>query len=206
MKRSIIPLSIALLTLLAPATATAGGPVQIDPALMQPPLNQSFAPWTCLRQGSGITCVGHRTIVRDGEENGLVCDGRPVYTDEIDERTQRRYGDANGLALRTVQNVDIRGIMGFNPDLSGITVRGAGHFQETFEYLVPGDITTRTDRYTGLDGYVVAPGLGRILLDVGVKTFDFDGNLLFNHGYQEVLWYGDAAFEQICDALIYLGA
>ena len=206
MKRSMVPLAILLLALTAPAGVTAGRPTSVDPALMQPPLNASFGPWECWRTGTGITCEGSRTLTAVGAEVGLVCDGRMVYTNEIDQRTQRRYGDSEGRALRTVQHVDVRGTLGLSPDLSGYTLQGAGHFQETFEYLIPGDLSSRTDRYTGLDVRVTGPGVGLVVHDVGVKIFDIDDNLLFAHGPHPVVEDFEAAFSGICDAFAAMGA
>lgn len=206
MKRVMVGIAALAMVVLAPAAAMAGQPESVDPALMQPPLNASFGPWECLRTGGGITCTGSRTLVAEGAETGLVCDGRMVYTNEVDQRTQRRYGDANGLALRTVQHVDIRGTLGFNPDLSGKVLRGAGHFQETFEYLVPGDISTRTDRYTGLDVRVTGPGVGLVLHDVGIKVFDIEDNVLFARGPHPIVNDFEAAIASLCDAFESIGA
>ena len=109
MKRTMIGMAVLALALCAPVGAAAGRGESVDPALMQPALNASFGPWECWRTGAGITCEGQRTLTAVGVETGFVCDGRPVYTNEVDVRTQRRYGDENGLALKTVQHVDIRG-------------------------------------------------------------------------------------------------
>jgi hypothetical protein len=37
--------------------------------------------------------------------------------------------------------------------------------------------------------------------DVGVKSFDIEGNVLFAHGQHEVLDDFDAAFAKVCEAL-----
>ena len=206
MKRSMLAVAVLAIALVAPSGAAAGRGESVDPALMQPPLNATFAPWECWRTGTGITCEGHRTITWVGAETGLICDGRMMYTNEVDVRTQRRYGDANGLALKTIQHVDIRGTLGLEPDLSGPNLTGRGVFQETFEYLVPGDLSTRTDRYTGLDVRVTGPGVGLIVHDVGVKTFDIEGNVLFAHGPHPVVEDLEAAFAPICPAFEAIGA
>jgi len=206
MKRTLIGMAVLALALSAPAGVAAGRGESVDPALMQPPLNATFAPWDCWRTGSGITCEGHRTLTAVGAEAEFVCDGRQVYTNEVDVRTQRRYGDANGLALKTIAHVDIRGILGFEPDLSGPNLAGRGIFQETFEYGVPGDLSTRTDRYTGLDVKLTGPGVGLIVHDVGIKEFDIDDNVLFMHGPHPVVGDFDAAFAGVCPALEAMGA
>ena len=99
MKRILIGIAALAVALSAPAGAVAGRGESVDPALMQPPLNPAFEPWECWRTGTGITCEAERTATAVGADTGLVCDGRPVYTNEVDVRTQRRYGDENGLAL-----------------------------------------------------------------------------------------------------------
>ena len=206
MKRTLIGMAVLALALSAPMGVAAGRGESVDPALMQPPLNATFAPWECWRTATGITCEGHRTLTAVGVETGLVCDGRPVYTNEVDTRTQRRYGDENGLALKTVAHVDIRGILGLEPDLSGPNLAGRGIFQETYYYIVPGDLSTRTDRYTGLDVKLTGPGVGLIVHDVGVKTFDIDDNVLFMHGPHPVVADFDTAFAGVCPALEAIGA
>ena len=206
MKRILIGMAVLALALSAPVGVGAGRGESVDPALMQPALNATFAPWECWRTGTGITCEGHRTLTAVGLETFFVCDGRPVYTNEVDTRTQRRYGDANGLALKTVAHVDIRGILGFEPDLSGPNLAGRGIFQETYYYLVPGDLSSRTDRYTGLDVKLTGPGVGLVVHDVGVKTFDIDDNVLFMHGPHPVVEDFEGAFVGVCPALEAIGA
>lgn len=206
MKRTVLGLAVLVLAFAAPAGVAAGRGEGVDPLLMQPPLNASFAPWECWRTGIGITCEGHRTLTAVGAETGLVCDGRMMYTDEVDQRTQRRYGDENGLALKTIAHVDLRGILGLTPDLSGPNLVGRGVFEETFEYGVPGDLSTRTDRYTGLDVRVTGPGVGLVVHDVGIKTFDIDDNLLFAHGPHPVVEDFEGTFAQLCPAFEAIGA
>jgi hypothetical protein len=206
MKRTLIGLAVLVLALGAPVGVAAGRGESVDPLLMQPPLNPTFGPWECWRTGTGITCEGQRTLTAVGVETDFVCDGRQVYTNEVDTRTQRRYGDANGLALKTVAHVDIRGILGFEPDLSGPNLTGRGIFQETYYYLVPGDLSSRTDRYTGLDVRLTGPGVGLVVHDVGVKTFDIDDNVLFMHGPHPVVEDFESAFAGVCPALEAIGA
>lgn len=183
----------------APAVAAGRGD-SVDPAVMQPSLNPSFSPWECWQTGSGIVCDGARSLSWTGAETGLVCDGHVVYTTGTDERTQRRFGDETGRALATIQHVDIRETLSLSADGTGPTLRAAGHFQEHFEYAIPGDLSSRTDTYTGLDVRVTGPGVGLVLHDVGVKTFDIDDNVLAAHGPHPVVEDFEAAFAKICDA------
>ena len=206
MKRTILGLAVLALAFSAPAGVAAGRGESVDPALMQPPLNATFEPWECWRTGTGITCEGHRTLTAVGAETFLVCDGQPVYTNEVDTRTLRRYGDENGLALKAVQHVNIKGVVGLEPDLSGPNLNTVGLFQETYRYAVPGDLSTRTDRYTGLDVRFSGPGVGLVVHDVGIKTFDIDDNVLFAKGPHPVVEDFETAFAGVCPALEEMGA
>jgi hypothetical protein len=196
---------VALLALCAMSvggagTAAAGRGDTVDPALMQPALNPTFGPWECWRTGDGTVCDGARTLSWAGAETGLVCDGAMVYTTGTDDRTQRRFGDEFGRALRTIQHVDIRETLSRAPDGAGPTLKGLGHFQEHFEYLIPGDLSTRTDTYTGLDVHVSGPGVGLVIHDVGIKTFDIDDNVLRAHGPHPIIDDFEGTFAKICDA------
>ena len=102
--------------------------------------------------------------------------------------------------------MDIRGILGFEPDLSGPVLTGRGIYEETYYYIVPGDLSSRTDRYTGLDVRITGPGVGLVVHDVGVKTFDIDGNVLFAHGPHPVVGDFETAFAGVCPALEAMGA
>jgi hypothetical protein len=207
MKRTLIGMAVLALALGAPVGAVAGRGESVDPALMQPPLNPTFGPWECWRTGTGITCEGQRTLTAVGAESLFVCDGRPVYTNEVDTQTQRRYGDENGLALKTVAHADIRGILGFEPDLSGPNLTGRGIYQQTYYYIVPGDLSSRTVRYTGIDVRITGPGVGLVVHDVGVKTFDIDDNVLFAHGPHPLVEEDfESAFAGVCPALEAIGA
>ena len=119
MKRILMAMAVLALALSAPVGVTAGRGESVDPALMQPPLNASFGPWECWRTGTGITCEGQRTLTAVGAESLFVCDGRPVYTNEVDRRTQRRYGDENGLALKTVMHGTSAGSSASSPTSAG---------------------------------------------------------------------------------------
>jgi hypothetical protein len=207
MKRILIGMAVLALALSAPLSVAAGRGESVDPALMQPPLNATFGPWDCWRTGTGITCEGQRTLTAVGAETDFVCGGRLVYTNEVDTQTQRRYGDENGLALKTVVHADIRGILGFEPDLSGPNLTGRGIYQETYYYIVPGDLSTRTNRYTGIDVRITGPGVGLVIHDVGVKTFDIDDNVLLAHGPHPLVDEDfESAFAGVCPALEAMGA
>jgi hypothetical protein len=204
MNRRVV-LAMCLMALMAPASVAAGQPDGVDPALMQPPLNATFGPWQCWQTGTGITCAGERSLAWQGVETGFVCDGRPVYTTGTDVRSQRRYGDAAGLALRTMQHVDIRETLTLSPDGSGPALAGTAHFEEQFHYLVPGDLASRTDRSSGLDVHVTGPGVGLVIHDVGLKTFDIDDNILLAHGPHPLLADFEGAFAKLCAAFAEMG-
>ena len=110
-----------------------------------------------------------------------------------------------GLALRTLQHVDIRETLSLSADGTGPTLRGLAHFEEHFEYPIPGDLSSRTDTYTGLDLHVTGPGVGLVVHDVGLKTFDIDDNVLAAHGPHPILEDFEGTFAQLCDAFAVTG-
>ena len=51
---------------------------------------------------------------------------------------------------------------------------------------------------------VAGPGVGTVLQNIGIESWDFDGNYLFHNG--SLLPDFDAAFLKVCDAFAELGA
>jgi hypothetical protein len=207
MKRTFIVALGCMAVLLVPTSALAGRNESVDPAIMQPGLNPDFAPWECWRAGDGITCYGEfeESWVNQAWADAD-CDGRAIYGTGGQHRTLTRHGDADGRALWSKQHVEIKEQLSMQPDGSGPTMRGVGLFEESYAYAVPGDFSTRTDTYTGLDASITAPGYGLVLHDVGVKTFDTDGNVLFRHGPHPIVDDFEAAMQNVCDAFEALGA
>ncbi|MFL5650166.1 MAG: hypothetical protein ACJ777_02715 [Chloroflexota bacterium] len=203
MRRTIVVLLGCVAVLTAPASAVAGQGDTVDPALMQPGLNPAFGPWDCWRTGDGITCEGHLSDAWTNREWDHACDGRPVYSTGTEERVLVRHGDEDGLGLWSRAHVDIREVLSLQPDGSGPTLTAGGHWAQHYEYLTPGDVSTRVERNTGMNIRVSGPGVGSVLRNVGVETFDIDGNRLVAHGS---LLEGDAAFGAVCDAFAELGA
>ena len=206
MKRTIIVALGCAAVLLAPATTLAGRNDSVDPAIMQPGLNQAFAPWDCWRTGAGIVCEGDLSISWSNEPSFFACDGRQVYSTGTDVRTQTRNGDADGLALSTRVRVVVDELLTLEPDGSGPAIRAFGYMTQYYEYGVPGDISTRTQRFTGVDVHVTAPSVGLILHDTGLKVFDIEDNVLLAHGPHPLLVDFDGAFQRVCDAFKELGA
>jgi hypothetical protein len=205
-RRKLMIILVGTLALLVPANASAGQPDSVDPAIMQPSLNASFGPWDCWRTGTGIVCDGARTLAWEGAETGFICEGRPVYSTGTDERTQRRFGDEAGLALRTIQRVSIRETLSLSADGSGPSLQGVGQFTERFEYLIAGDLSSRTDTFTGIDVRVTGAGVGLVIHEVGIKSFDIDDNVLLVHGPHPVLDDFEGSFAKLCDAFEAMGA
>jgi hypothetical protein len=204
MRRTIIVALGCAAVLLAPATAMAGQGDSVDPALMQPGLNPAFAPWDCWRTGEGITCEGSLNNAWTNADWGLICDGRPVYTTGTEDRVLVRHGDEDGLALWSRSEVQIRETLSLQPDGSGPTLSAGGSWAERFDYATPGDVSTRIERDTGLNLRVWGPGVGTVLQNIGIETFDIEDNRLVAHGSLLSDW--DAAFLQVCDAFEELGA
>ena len=183
-----------------PATAGAAGRTPVDPSIMQPALNPTFT-WSCWRMDDKTMCDGERHDSWTALDTGLPCAGGTVYSTGTDDRSLRRWGDAEGLALHSHGVADTREILSLTPGMTGTTAQAFGHFSQRFSYGVPGDASTRVEVFSGNDVTVVLPGTGLVMHDVGVKSFDIEGNVLFAHGQHEVLDDFEAAFAKVCDAL-----
>ena len=58
----------------------------------------------------------------------------------------------------------------------------------------------------GWDTRAIAPGIGLIFHDVGVKTFDIDNNVLDAYGPHPLLEDFFGTFGKLCDAFAVMGA
>jgi hypothetical protein len=188
------------LLILAGTPASASGRTPVDPSLMQPALNPTFT-WQCWRIDAATVCDGQRHESWTAADTGLPCAAGPIYSTGTDDRFLRRWGDAEGRALHSHGVANISETLALNPDGTGTTASSAGHFSQRFTYAVPGDLSTRVEILSGSDVTVVVPGTGLVMHDVGVKSFDIEGNVLSAHGPHEVLEDFDAAFAKVCDAL-----
>lgn len=192
---------VALSVLVPAAAAGAAGRSPVDPSIMQPALNPTFT-WTCWRMDDKTMCDGERHDSWTAIDTGIPCAGGTIYSTGTDDRSLRRWGDAEGLALHSHGVADAREKpLALNPEMTGTTARAFGHFSQRFTYGVPGDASTRVEVFSGNDVTVVVPGTGLVMHDVGVKSFDIEGNVLFAHGQHEVLDDFDAAFAKVCEAL-----
>ena len=124
-----------------------------------------------------------------------------IYSTGTNSSTQRRFGDESGFAVRTREHVDDREMFSLSADGTGPTVRVFAHFQHQFEYSIPGDLSSRTETFTGVDVHNTAPGVGLIVHEVGLKTFDIDGNVLVAHGPHPLLEDFEGSLAKLCDAL-----
>lgn len=187
---------------LGAGSARAGRPDLVDPALMAPQLNPSFAPWTCWRAGDRITCEGSKTETYTGlEVDFLSCSAGPIYSQGTFTSTARRVGDAEGRALET--SFRDRYEETFSSDPTGVapTLRSIGRLQHTFSYGVAGDASTVSETLAGVGISVTGPGFGVFLHDVGTVAWDSGGEVLRFGGihppaFSQEEW--QAAHDRIC--------
>lgn len=199
---ALMPLVLSLTpTGSAAAAERPGGRSPVDPTTITPPLNPSFT-WTCQRVGDKTLCEGERHDAWDALNTGIPCGGGFIYSTGTDERTLRRWGDAEGRALHTQGHARIRETLSLSPDMSGRTASAIGQFNDRYRYPVPGDIDSRVQTISGIDVRVTVRGSGVVMKDVGVKSFDIDDNLLFAHGQHDILDGFDEAFAKVCAALL----
>jgi len=190
----------ALLMFMSSASlVSAGKPDTVDPALMTPPLNPTFT-WECWRTGTGIVCDGERTLSYTAVE-ALPCDDGWIYITGTDSRTLRRVGDADGRALYTLEKVRITDQLSRSPTFDGIVVDARASWTDRYEYHVPGELSSRTVTRRGIDVLLTIPGYGVVVQEVGISSWDIEGNLLFAHGPHDLLEDFEAALRAACDAL-----
>jgi hypothetical protein len=206
MKKTAAVLGLALLAALVPLTpAGAKSPQVVDPATLTPALNPDFAPWDCFTAGKGITCQGEFRPVYENEPIGLQCDGQDVYISGGGREFITRWHDAEGRATKTVAHLDYPAdVFTLSPTGEGPSVTIRGHWNRHYDYLVPGDRSSRVLTEVGAVYLVNQPGQGMVLQDTGVVTFapgeEFE-TITSQHGVHEV--YDDpwVVGSVLCDAL-----
>jgi len=199
MRRSIAAVvSAVILTAMMAGSVAAGRPDTVDPALMTPPLNPSFT-WECWRTGTGIVCDGERTLTYTAIQAIPCPDGGWIYVSGTDQRTLRRVGDSEGRALRTFETVRINDRLSRSAEFDGVVGVGRGIWTDVYEYPIPGDLASRIVTRRGIDAVVTIPGHGTVAIDVGIRSWDIDENILFARG--NLIEDIEAAFATACDAL-----
>lgn len=190
----------AMLVIASVGGVSAGRSSSVDPALMTPTLNPAFT-WECWTAGDRIVCDGELTESYMVE--GFPCEAGPMWVRGSDSRRVRRVSDSDGRALTSLLTVKIRDELSLSPSFEGIVAIGRAQFSVAFDYVIPGDISSRISVLRGADVIITIPGQGLVLQDVGVKAYDFADNLLFAHGKHPILDDDDAeaAFGRVCDAL-----
>jgi hypothetical protein len=189
------------MVLTATAGVSAGRPDAVDQDLMTPPLNPSFN-WECWRTGAGIVCEGERTTTYTAVVTPIPCpDGAWVYATGWAYDTLRRVGDAEGRALSTLGTTRIDDWLSRSPAFDGIVGRARGTWTDAYDYPVPGELASRTVTRRGVDVLLTVPGRGAVVLDAGIKSWDFEDNILFAHGPHPLIEDIEGAFATACDAL-----
>lgn len=201
-RRSTIGAILLAVTLMLATAAgvSAGRQDVVDPSLMTPALNPSFD-WECWRAGDTIVCDGERTTEYTAAQAIPCPDGGWIYATGSAQDTLRRVGDENGLALWTLGTTRIDDLLSRSPSFDGIVGHARGVWSDSYDYAVPGDLSSRTMTRRGFDVVLTIPGQGLVMLDAGIFAVDFDGNLLFAHGPHRVLEDVEGAFATACAAL-----
>jgi hypothetical protein len=183
MRQLVIVFAVAVAAMAGPQAAVAGKGDAVDPALMQPSLNPTFAPWECWRAGAQIVCEGTKTESYTGlPVDFLACDVGPIYSSGTFTATARRIGDLDGRALQTAFRDRYVEYFSTDPGGANPRLRSIGRLQHTFEYGVPGDGSTVSETLSGLQISVTGPGVGVVFHDVGTLAFDSEGNLIRTGG------------------------
>lgn len=199
--RTVVAGVAAAVLLLATAAGTsAGRPDSVDPSLMTPPLNPTFT-WECWRAGDEIVCDGERTTTYEAVEAIPCPDGSWIYASGIARETLRRIGDASGLALSTLGTVRIDDRLSRSPSFDGMVGMARGAWTDSYEYVVPGDLSSRITTRRGVDLVFTVPGHGIVVLDAGIKSWDIEDNILSARGPHDLVEDLEGAAARACDAL-----
>jgi hypothetical protein len=193
-------LAAALWMSVAVSGASAGRPDTVDPSLMSPPLNPTFE-WECWRTGDMIVCDGERSTEYTAVEAIPCPDGDWIYATGSAHDTLRRVSDENGLALATLGTTRIDDLVSRSAAFDGIVGHARGVWNDSYDYVVPGDLSSRIRKRNGFDVVFTVPGQGAVIHDAGTWTVDVDGNVLAAHGQHPVLEDIEGAFALACDAL-----
>jgi hypothetical protein len=203
-KKIVVAATLAA-SLAVGAPAAAKSPHAVDPATLTPALNPDFAPWDCFEAGKGITCQGEFRPVYENEPIGLQCQGQDVYISGQGREFMTRWHDAEGRATKTVAHLDYPAdVFSLSPIGEGPSVTIRGHWNRHYDYLVPGDRSSRVMTEVGAIYLVNEPGAGIVLQDTGRVTFapgeEFE-TITSQHGVHDV--YDDpwVVGSVICDAL-----
>ena len=189
----------------AAAPAQAKSPHEVDPSTMTPTLNPQFAPWSCFEAGEGITCQGSYRPAYQNEPIGLECAGREVLITGSGREFMTRWHTADGRATKTQVHLDYPADrFSLSSDGTGPSVTVRGHFNRLYDYLVPGDRTSRVLTEVGAIYLVNVPGQGIVLHDTGPVTFepgqDFE-MIATMHGVHDVYEDPTAIDTLLCETL-----
>src|SRR3954467_9119720 len=144
MKRIALTLTALGLALASTPAAGATSPHTVDPDLMTPPLNPEFAPYTCIKAGTGITCVGQNDQSYANEATGIQCHGSEVYVTGTQRVRIERWHDLQGRALKTSLQTNFPADhLTLSPTGAGPADVLAGDWHKHYVYPIPGDLGAR---------------------------------------------------------------
>lgn len=184
-----------------PMSAGAASPHQVDPALLTPALNPSFAPYSCFETGNGITCQGGMREQWQDEVTDIVCDGAAVHSTGYANVTIKRWHDAEGRALKTSLQSNLPEQLTL-PSVAGVAVESTGSWHKHYVYPVPGDVDARILTETGSIMRLRVAGKGVIFQNTGSVTYvpGFEYEVPSQmHGVHD--GFGDAWKDAVCEAL-----
>jgi hypothetical protein len=201
-----LALGVLAVTALLPAAVAEAKPPQhqVDPMQMVPTLNPSFAPWTCWKAGSGITCQGEVDSTYVNQPLGLFCDGQEVYLTGRESSKMTRWHTADGRATKTVIHSNYDDEFSLSPDGGEVGFLISVRLNQHYVYAVPGDVSSRTLTQVGAILLGRAPGGGPLLVqDTGTVTFapGADGEVVVSSGGVHEATDPAAVDAAICDAL-----
>jgi hypothetical protein len=165
---TVLTAILALALALAPAPAAMAAPPRtVDRSTLTPPLNPDFT-WTCFDTGAGPICQGTYDDAWQDEDIGWDCDGQPIYTSGSGVERMTRWHLPDGRATKTVVNLRYRETLSLSTSGGGPVVHLRAAWNRHYDYLVPGDRSTRVLTEPGAWWLATAPGHGIVFQDTGL--------------------------------------
>jgi hypothetical protein len=141
--------------------------------------------------GGGTICRTSDVITMGPDDTGFVCgsgaDAFDIFDQSVHNEAVTEWFDENGnLTYR--EDHDVYSFGQWSNPTTGATVPYTQHNVEIDRFPVPGDFTTATITFTGENIYRPTTG-PPVLMEVGQQVFNFNDELLYTHGPNELIGF-----------------
>lgn len=194
-------------TLVPRTPAFAGGTV--DTSTLNP---VPASDYSCQADGNNVICRVTRRVDIASEVSDqfpTTCAGRPIYESVQDTVAVTRYytwestgynGPGYYLTHRETHETEVQ-VLSLSPDISAPTVTWISHLNGSTVFGTPGDFSTATMTFTGLDAQANLPGMGWVFHQSGQAVYDSNTELISVHGPRQLDLDYAAVMARLCPVL-----